>query len=463
MTKKRIYLNAFEMVCAGAHQSPGLWLHEDDRSHTYKDSEYWIELAKLLEKGKFDAVFLADVLGTYDVYGGTRDAALRNAVQTPVNDPLLVVPLMSSVTEHLSFGVTASVSHEHPYTFARRMSTLDHLTKGRIGWNVVTSYLKSAAVNIGLDDQMSHDERYEFAAEYLDVCYKLWEGSWEDGAVVRDPQSKVYTDPSKVHDIRHEGKYFKVPGAHLSEPSPQRTPVLFQAGASPHGREFASKHAESVFTAGPTIAVVKKGVDALRERIQANGRDPEDVLVYTTFTAIVGKTEEEAQEKYETLKSHVSYEGALALLSGWTGIDFSGYEPDDTLEYIQSNAMQSAVEVFTRADPDRKWTIGELATFVGIGGRGPVAVGTPEQVADEVERWRDETGVDGFNLAYTLAPGSFEDFVELVVPVLQERGLVQSEYTEGTYREKIYGKGQAQLKDNHPGKNFKHLHELAGN
>ncbi len=463
MTKKRIYLNAFEMVCAGAHQSPGLWLHEDDRSHTYKDSEYWIELAKLLEKGKFDAVFLADVLGTYDVYGGTRDAALRNAVQTPVNDPLLVVPLMSSVTEHLSFGVTASVSHEHPYTFARRMSTLDHLTKGRIGWNVVTSYLKSAAINIGLDDQMSHDERYEFAAEYLDVCYKLWEGSWEDGAVVRDPQSKVYTDPSKVHDIRHEGKYFKVPGAHLSEPSPQRTPVLFQAGASPRGREFASKHAESVFTAGPTIAVVKKGVDALRERIQANGRDPEDVLVYTTFTAIVGKTEEEAQEKYETLKSHVSYEGALALLSGWTGIDFSGYEPDDTLEYIQSNAMQSAVEVFTRADPDRKWTIGELATFVGIGGRGPVAVGTPEQVADEVERWRDETGVDGFNLAYTLAPGSFEDFVELVVPVLQERGLVQSEYTEGTYREKIYGKGQAQLKDNHPGKNFKHLHELAGN
>lgn len=463
MTKKRIYLNAFEMVCAGGHQSPGLWRHEDDRSHTYKDSEYWIELAKLLEKGRFDAVFLADVLGSYDVYGGTRDAALRNAVQTPVNDPLLVVPLMSSVTEHLSFGVTASVSHEHPYTFARRMSTLDHLTKGRIGWNVVTSYLKSAAVNIGLDDQMSHDERYEFAAEYLDVCYKLWEGSWEDGAVVRDKAANVYADPSKVHDIRHEGKYFKVPGAHLSEPSPQRTPVLFQAGASPRGREFASKHAESVFTAGPTIPVVKKGVDALRESIKANGRNPEDVLVYTTFTAIVGKTEEEAQAKYETLKSHVSYEGALALLSGWTGIDFSGYEPEDTLEYIQSNAMQSAVEVFTRADPDRKWTIGELATFVGIGGRGPVAVGTPEQVADEVERWRDETGVDGFNLAYTLAPGSFEDFVELVVPVLQERGLVQKEYTEGTYREKIYGKGQAQLKDNHPGKTFKYLQETVNN
>src|SRR5690606_15999634 len=193
--------------------------------------------------------------------------------------------------------------------------------------------------------------------------------------------------------------------------------------------------------------VVKKGVDALRERITANGRNPEDVLVYTTFTAIVGKTEQEAQEKYETLKSHVSYEGALALLSGWTGIDFSGYDPDDTLEYIQSNAMQSAVEVFTRADPDRKWTIRELATFVGIGGRGPVAVGTPEQIADEVENWVEQTGADGLNLAYTLAPGSFVDFVELVVPVLQERGLVQKEYAEGTYREKIYGKGESKLKE----------------
>lgn len=463
MTKKRIYLNAFEMACAGGHQSPGLWLHADDRSHTYTDSEYWIELAKLLEKGKFDAVFLADVLGTYDVYNGSRDAALRNAVQSPVNDPLLIVPLMSSVTKHLSFGVTASVSHEHPYTFARRMSTLDHLTKGRIGWNVVTSYLKSAALNIGLEDQMNHDQRYDFAAEYLEVCYKLWEGSWEDGAVVRDKEAKVYTDPSKVHDIRHEGEYFKVPGAHLSEPSPQRTPVLFQAGASPRGREFAAKHAESVFTAGPTTQVVKKGVAALRERIEANGRNPEDVIVYTTFTAIVGKTEAEAQAKYEELKSYVSYEGALALLGGWTGIDFSGYNPDDTLEYIQSNAMQSAVEVFTRADPDRKWTIRELATFVGIGGRGPVAVGTPEQIADEIEYWVEETGVDGFNLAYTLAPGSFEDFVELVVPVLQERGLVQKEYADGTYREKIYGEGQNHLKETHPGAGFKQLHQPVEN
>lgn len=463
MAKKRIYLNAFEMACAGGHQSPGLWVHPDDQSHAYTDSSYWVNFAKLLEKGKFDAVFLADVLGVYDVYGGSRDAALRNAVQAPVSDPLLIVPLMASVTNHLSFGVTASVSHEHPYTFARRMSTLDHLTDGRVGWNVVTSYLKSAALNIGLEDQMSHDERYDFAAEYLEVCYKLWEGSWEDGAVIRDKEKQIYTDPSKVHDIQHEGKYFKVPGAHLSEPSPQRTPLIFQAGASPRGREFAAQHAESVFTAGPTANVVKKGIDDLRNRIAKNGRQPEDVLVYTTFTAIVGKTEEEAQKKYEELKSYVSYEGALALLGGWTGIDFSEYDPDQVLEYIDSNAMQSAVEVFTRADPNRQWTIRELATFVGIGGRGPVAVGSPEQVADEIEHWINETGADGLNIAYTLAPGSFEDFIELVVPVLQERGLVQKEYEEGTYREKIYGRGKRRLKKEHPGAAYKKLFQTTGN
>lgn len=217
------------------HQSPGLWTHPDDQSHRYKDSTYWTELAKTLENGRFDAVFIADVLGTYDVYGESRDAAVRNGVQSPVNDPFLIVPYMAAVTKHLGFGITASVTHEHPYTFARKISTLDHLTNGRIGWNIVTSYLKSAAVNMGLEDQINHDERYNIAEEYLEVCYKLWEESWEDDAVKLDKENRVFTDPSKVHDINHQGKYYRVPGAHLCEPSPQRTPVLYQAGASKRG------------------------------------------------------------------------------------------------------------------------------------------------------------------------------------------------------------------------------------
>src|ERR1700754_3813892 len=252
----RILLNAFDMACVG-HQSVGLWRHPDDQGRRYPDIGYWTELARLLERGGFDALFLADVLGVYDVYRGSRDVAVREAVQVPVNDPVMAVSAMAAVTEHLGFGVTVSVAYEQPYALARRMKTLDHLTKGRVAWNVVTSYLESAARNLGRDQQIPHDERYELAEEYLEVCYKLWEGSWEPGAVVRDAERGVYTDPAKVHDIAHKGRYFDVPGPFVCEPSPQRTPVIFQAGASARGSRFAAAHAEAVFVNGPTPAVVR--------------------------------------------------------------------------------------------------------------------------------------------------------------------------------------------------------------
>ena len=333
MTKKRIFLNAFDMNTPG-HQSPGLWTHPDDQSHRYKDSAYWTELAKTLENGRFDAVFIADVLGTYDVYGESRDAAVRNGVQSPVNDPFLIVPYMAAVTKHLGFGITASVTHEHPYTFARKISTLDHLTNGRIGWNIVTSYLKSAAVNMGLEDQINHDERYNIAEEYLEVCYKLWEESWEDDAVKLDKENRVFTDPSKVHDINHQGKYYRVPGAHLCEPSPQRTPVLYQAGASKKGRAFAANNAELVFIGAPTIATAKATVDKLQEDIERAGRSKEEIKILTMFVPIVGKTEAEAKEKYKDYQQYISAEGALALFGGWTGVDsnrrpyYSRIEPE---------------------------------------------------------------------------------------------------------------------------------------
>ncbi|WP_025156438.1 NtaA/DmoA family FMN-dependent monooxygenase, partial [Leifsonia aquatica] len=220
---QQIRLNAFTMNAVG-HLSPGLWRHPRDESRRYLDLEYWIELAQTLERGLIDAVFLADVLGVYDVYGGSRDAALRGGVQVPVNDPLQLIPAMAAATEHLGFGVTASVSFEHPYPFARRMSTLDHLTRGRIGWNVVTSYLNSGALNLGVSGQEAHDRRYEIAEEYLEVAYKLWERSWDDDAVVADAETGVYAHPDRVHPIEHAGEFFRVPGIHLSEPSPQRTP-----------------------------------------------------------------------------------------------------------------------------------------------------------------------------------------------------------------------------------------------
>jgi FMN-dependent oxidoreductase (nitrilotriacetate monooxygenase family) len=451
---KKILLNAFDMNCSG-HQSPGLWTHPDDQSHRYKDLDYWTELAQLLERGKFDALFLADVLGVYDVHGDSREAAVRQAAQVPVNDPLLVIPTMAHVTDHLSFGVTVSLTYEQPYSLSRRLSTLDHLTKGRVAWNVVTSYLDSAAKNLGLENQIQHDQRYELAEEYMEVVYKLWEGSWEEDAVIRDKKNKVYTNPEKVHDINHDGKYYKVPGIHLSEPSPQRTPVLYQAGASSKGRAFAAKHAECVFTIAPTRNIAANYVNNIRKKAAEYGRNPSDIRIFSLITPIIGETEEEAKEKYADYLKHASVEGSLALLGGWTGIDFSEYEPDQVLEHIESNAIQTAVDIFTNADPDKTWTTKEVAKYVGVGGLGPVTVGTPEQVADDLERWVDEAGVDGFNIAYAVTPGTFEDFIKYVVPILESRGRLNDNRELPTLREKLYGEGHARLGEDHPAARYR--------
>jgi FMN-dependent oxidoreductase (nitrilotriacetate monooxygenase family) len=438
--RKLIRFNAFQMNTV-SHQSPGLWTHPRAEAHRYTDPDYWTELAQLLERGKFDAIFLADVLGAYDVYQGSADAALRHAVQAPLNDPLALVPIMSQATTHLGFGVTCALTYEHPYTFARRMSTLDHLTRGRIGWNIVTGYLDSAARNLGLDQQLSHDERYDLADEYMKVVYKLWEQSWDDDAVVNDKQRGVYAEPSRIHPIAHEGKYFKVPGFHLCEPSPQRTPLLYQAGTSPRGTAFAATHAECTFVSGPSIRVVKKYADDLRAAVRAAGRNGDDLKIYAQALIITAPTEAEARAKHEDYKRHIDIEAALALLSGWTGVDFSRFPLDATIEYIDSDAGRSALASFSAADPNRKWTVREAAEFIGLGGRGPVLVGDPRQVADQLEMWQDETGIDGFNLAYAISHESMADVVELIVPELQRRGRYRTEYTAGTLREKIFQSG----------------------
>jgi FMN-dependent oxidoreductase (nitrilotriacetate monooxygenase family) len=437
---KPIRFNAFQMNTV-SHQSPGLWRHPRDTGHRYLDPDHWTELARLLEKGRFDAIFLADVLGAYDVYAGSADAALRGAVQAPLNDPLALVPLMAQATTHLGFGVTCALTYEHPYTFARRISTLDHLTRGRIGWNIVTGYLDSAARNLGLTQQLGHDARYDLADEYLDVVYKLWEKSWEDGAVVNDKARGVYADPAKVHPIRHDGQYYQVPGFHLCEPSPQRTPLLYQAGASPRGTAFAARHAECTFVSGPSKKVVAKYVGEIRAAVAHAGRDPRRLLVYAQALIVTAATETQARAKYDEYAALIDIESALALLSGWTGVDFSRFALDATIDYIDSDAGRSALASFSAADPDRKWTVREAAQFIGLGGRGPVLVGDPAQVADQLESWMDDTGVDGFNLAFAVAHGSMADVVEFIVPELQRRGRYRTAYEDGTLREKLFNDG----------------------
>jgi alkanesulfonate monooxygenase len=310
-----------------------------------------------------------------------------------------------------------------------------------VGWNIVTGYLDSAARGMGMAQQVAHDDRYDVAEDYMQATYKLWEASWEDGAVLRDRERRVFADPTRIHRIRHEGKFYRVDAIHLCEPSPQRTPVLYQAGASASGRAFAAQHAECVFINGPSQQVVEPQVADIRRRAAGFGRDPADLLIFTLMTVITGRTESEAHAKHAEYRRYVDHEAALALFSGWTGVDFAKYKPDDELRYVETEAMRSALESFTSADPNRIWTVRELAEHVAIGGRGPLLIGSPAQVADTLISWVQTTGIDGFNLAYAVTPESFEDFVELVVPELQRRGAYKRDYRPGTYREKLFGRG----------------------
>jgi len=448
---KQILLNAFNMNCIG-HINHGLWTHPRDTSTQYKSLAYWTDLAQLLERGLFDGLFIADIVGTYDIYGQSLDVTLKESIQLPVNDPLLLVSAMAAVTRNLGFGLTANLTYEAPYLFARRLSTLDHLSNGRVGWNIVTGYLDSAARAMGLEQQPEHDRRYDQADEYLQVLYKLLEGSWADDAVVEDRKRRVYAEPDKVRKVHHHGEFYKVEGYHLCEPSPQRTPVLFQAGSSPRGLAFAGNHAECVFISGQDKAATRTQVDKVRAAAQAAGRDPQAVKVFMGITVIAAPTEQQAQAKYAEYLRHASPEAGVAHFAASTGIDFAAFELDEPIGASTGNAIQSA----TRQLQENAWTRRRLLEQHALGGRYVTLVGAPEQVADQLIAWIDETGLDGFNLTRTVTPESFEDFIDLVVPQLQQRGRYKTAYAEGTLREKLLNSDHPHLPAEHPGSAYRH-------
>jgi FMN-dependent oxidoreductase (nitrilotriacetate monooxygenase family) len=452
--KKRIAVNAFDMTCVG-HQSFGLWRHPRSRATEYNTIEYWTGLARTLEKGLFDGLFLADVVGIYDVYRNSAAPALRDGAQVPVNDPFMQVSAMAAVTSHLGFGVTSAVTYEQPYTLARKYATLDHLTRGRVGFNVVTSYLPSAAENQGLPRQIEHDERYEIAEEFLDVTYKLWEGSWEDGAVREDREAGVYADPSLIHPIGHRGRHFTVPGAGLTAPSPQRTPVIFQAGASSRGQAFAGRHAEAVFIGALRPDLTRSMTDAIRDRAEAEGRGREEVKIFAMLSVVVAETDEAARAKYEDYLSYADLESSQAIIGGWSGLDLSRFGEDEVLNYVKTDSIQSFLTPFTLQSEGKEWTRAEIARHCALGGMGDVVVGSPQTVADQLERWIDEGGLDGINLAYHVSPGSFEDFVEYVVPELQRRGRYRTQYEGSTFRENLFGAGRTRVSESHPAARYR--------
>ena len=457
--KKQMILNAFVMNTPG-HQAAGLWNHPSNHTDDYNKLSFWTELAKLLDDAGFHAMFIADTLGPYDVYKGPGNfvPALAAGAQFPVSDPLYLVPSMAAATKNLVFGVTVSLTYDKPYALARRLSTVDHYSEGRLAWNIVTSYLDSAAKNHGLDDQIPHDERYAIAHEYIEVLYKLWEGSFRDDAVVKDRATGVYIAEDAVQKIDHVGKYFSVPGPHFVEPSPQRTPFLFQAGVSAAGNDFGGKHGEAIFIGGQTPELLRKTTDNIRQVAASHGRDPDHVKVIAGVHLIVGADDEDARRKEAELKKYANTEGALALFGGWTGVDLSKYDDDQDFRFLDDNPrIQSIVNRWAATVPGTEgqaWTKRAIVEFLSVGGLGAKIVGGPQKVADELEHWFEVGGVDGFNLAHVTNPGSFEDIISYLLPELRRRGRFrQGVGKEGATAREVFI-GTARLPSDHPGSKY---------
>jgi len=444
---KPIILGALDCFTPG-FLAQGMWAHPADRTAGFNQLSYWTDYARLLERGLFDLLFLADTIGVYDVFGGSRDAALRLGVQVPINDPFVLISALAGTTTNLGLAATGNLLYEPPYLFARRLSTLDHLSGGRVGWNIVTGILASGARAFGRD-LMGHDERYDFGDEFMEIVYRLWEHSWEDGAVLEDRAQRRYADPAKVHEVSFDGDHLHMSGIHLTAPSPQRTPVLFQAGASGRGKLFAARHAECMFVNGTSRSSLARAVADMQVALEQQGRRRDQVRILAGLTVIVGDTVEQAREKHEAYKAAASAEATLVHASGGLGVDLSRYPYDSEIEYSETDANRTLMENLTRGPDGSRFTIRQVAESMSLSSRNLLIVGNADTVAEEMIAIVDQTGIDGFNLARVLMPDSIEDFVRLVVPRLQERGACKAAYQPGSLREKLgLGEG-ARVAPNH--------------
>ena len=450
-TPKKIILNAFDMNSVG-HINHGLWTHPRDQSHRFNELSYWTELAQTLEQGLFDGLFIADITGVYDVYQNGIDLTLKESIQLPSHDPSTLVSAMAAATQHLGFGVTVNLSYENPYQFARRFASLDHLTQGRIGWNIVTGYLDSAERLVGQKGLKEHDLRYAQAEEFLELCYKFWEGSWENDAVLKDKAQRIFTDPAKVHAIQHQGQFYQSQGVFQVSPSPQRTPVLYQAGASPRGLAFATQHAEGIFIGGDRPEKIKQQVDKIRALAVAQGRDANNVKIFVGITVVTAETDALAQEKLAEYIRYASPEAGLAHYSSSVGIDLSKFADDEAIPYQKTNSIASVNQKFK----EQTITRNDLKAQHVLGGRYPLIIGSGAAVAEQLIRWIDETGIDGFNLTRTVAPESHQDFIRYVIPELQQRGRYKTSYSEGSLRHKLFQQGD-HLAAHHPVQQFRCL------
>jgi len=429
MSSRQLHLGAFMRpvsIHTGAWRYPGAFPDANFNLAHLK------RFAQTLERGKFDAFFMADHLAVLNM----PIEALRRSHTVTSFEPFTLLSALAGVTEHIGLIATASTTFDAPYHIARRFASLDHISGGRAGWNIVTTSNPDAALNFGLEDHMEHGERYARAREFYDVVTGLWD-SWADDAFTRDVESGTYFDPSKLHVLEHKGKYLSVRGPlNIARPI-QGWPVIVQAGASDAGRQLAAETADVVFAAGSNLVAAQRFFADVKARAERAGRNPDHLKILPGALVVIADTVEEARAKRACLDSLVHYDSAIASLSIALGQDASGFDPDGPLPHIpETNASKSGRERVIELAKRERLNVRQLAQR--LGGYGGLAfVGTPATIANEMEQWLLERGSDGFNIMFPYLPQGLDDFVERVVPELQRRGLFRREYPGSTLRDTL--------------------------
>jgi FMN-dependent oxidoreductase (nitrilotriacetate monooxygenase family) len=426
---RQLHLGAF-MRPASIHT--GAWRYPGAYPDANFNFGHLKRFAQTLERGRFDAFFMADHLAVLNM----PIEALKRSHTVTSFEPFTLLSALAGATEHIGLVATASTTFDAPYHIARRFASLDHISGGRAGWNIVTTSNPDAALNFGLDEHMEHGERYDRAREFYDVVTGLWD-SWADDAFIRDVESGLYFDPAKLHVLNHKGAHLSVRGPLNIARSPQGWPVIVQAGASDAGRQLAAETAEMVFASGSNLSAGQRFYADVKGRMDALGRDCDHLKILPGAFVVVGDTVEEARAKRAKLDSLVHYESAIASLSIALGVDAAGFDPDGLLPPIpETNASKSGQQRVLELAEREGLTVRQLAQRLG-GYAGLAFVGTPATIADEMEEWLKTEGSDGFNVMFPYLPGGLDDFVDRVVPELQRRSLFRREYEGTTLRENL--------------------------
>jgi FMN-dependent oxidoreductase (nitrilotriacetate monooxygenase family) len=415
----------------------GAWRHDESDAVDALDPARYELIARTLEEGKFDGLFFVDVLTLFDTFGGNFNANLREPGQIFLLDPIQLLAAMARVTRHLGLAATMSTAFHHPFHIARSFATLDHISGGRAGWNVVTSANDREAQNFGIDRLMDRALRYDHADEVVDACHALW-NSWEEGALILDRERGIYADPSKVHYVDYAGRWVKSRGPLTTPRSPQGSPVIMQAGSSDRGREFAGRWAEVIFTLQHDKADMQAFYADIKSRVVRHGRAPGHCAVLPAIDIVLGETESIAQERAAYLNSLVSTPLGVAEISNAIGVDLSGYPLDQPLRDMEiTQGARGVFDVVLRGSQAQGLTLGDAGRAYGINQLTPQIIGTPKMVADHLQDLFEAEACDGFVLSPSLSPTTYTQFVKSVVPELQRRGVYRTEYTGRTFRENL--------------------------